>query len=344
MKLRIIRVDLPLKHVFTTSRNSFSVVRTIIVELEQDGLRGHGEAYEDAYYGAEIDQMIERIEACREKIESYALADPMAFWRYLAPILEQNAFARSAVDCAACDLWGKMKNKPLWKTWGGSLDNLPLSSYSIGLDSLVRIEERFDEMPDWPIYRIKLGDPLDMEILQMLRGKTKASFHVDVNGGWDVDTTLKRLPELVDLGVVLIEQPLEADDFEGMTKLKKAMKKKQIDIPIFADESWKTEDDLDRCVGLFDGINVKLAKCGGLTPARQFIAKAKHLGFKLSSANSVESTVGVSAAAQLAPMLDYIAADGPLLIEKKVGTGVSLDKGKLIYPKENGTGVKVSFR
>lgn len=344
MKLRIIRVDLPLKHVFTTSRNSFSVVRTIIVELEQDGLRGHGEAYEDIYYGAEIEQMIERIEASREKIEPYALADPTAFWRHLAPTLEKNSFARNAVDCAACDLWGKMKNKPLWKAWGLSLDNLPLSSYSIGLDSLVRIEERFDEMPDWPIYRIKLGDPLDMDILKMLRGKTLSPFQVDMNGGWDVDTAIKRIPDLVDLGVVLIEQPLPADDFEGMEKLKKMMKKKQIEIPIFADESWKTEEDLDRCVGLFDGINIKLVKCGGLTPARQLIAKAKHLGFKLSSSNSIESTVGVSAVAQLAPMLDYIAVDGPLLIEKKVGTGVSLERGKLIYPKENGTGVKVSFR
>lgn len=344
MKLRIIRVDLPLKHVFATSRNSFSVVRTIVVELEQDGLRGHGEAYEDTFYGVEVEKMFELVDKCREQVEHYALADPTAFWRHLGPILEKNPFARSAVDCAACDLWGKMKNKPLWKVWGLKLENLPLSSYSIGLDSLVRIEERFAEMPDWPLYRIKLGDPSDMEILTMFREKTKSRFHIDVNGGWDADLTIQRLPELTELGVELIEQPLPAKDLEGMAKLRKAMKKQGINIPIFADESWRTEDDLDSLVGLFDGINVKLVKCGGLTPARQLVAKARHLGFKLSSANSVESTVGVSAIAQLAPLLDYIAVDGPLLIEKKVGTGVSLDNGHLIYPDENGTGVRVSFR
>lgn len=344
MKLRVIRVDLPLKHVFTTSRSSFSVVRTIVVELEQDGLRGHGEAYEDLYYGADIEKMISLVEKCRESIERYALADPVAFWRHLGPILEKCPFARSAVDCAACDLWGKMKNKPLWKIWGFSLDEVPISSYSIGLDSLVRVEERFDEAPDWPIYRIKLGEKGDMEILKMLREKTRVPFHVDVNGAWNVDTALKRIPELVELGVESIEQPLAATDFEGMSKLRKTMNKKGFSVPIYADESWRTEEDLDRCVGLFDGINVKLPKCGGLTPARQLIAKAKHLGFLLTAANSVESTVGVSAIAQLAPMLDHIAVDGPLLIEKKVGTGVAVEKGRLIYPNENGTGVRVSFR
>lgn len=344
MKLRIIRVDLPLKHVFTTSRNSFSVVRTIVVELEQDGLRGHGEAYEAPYYGAEIEKMVDLIEQCRESIERYALADPTAFWRHLEPVLAKCSFARSAVDCAACDLWGKMKNRPLWKAWGLPMDTPPLSSYSIGLDSLVRVEERMDEMPDWPAYRIKLGDKDDMEILQMLRQKTKAPFYVDVNGGWDVETAIKRLTPLHELGVELLEQPLPADDFEGMAKLKKAIKRRPFDMPIFADESWRTEEDLEKCAEVFDGINVKLVKCGGLTPARQFIAKARHLGFKLMSANSVESTVGVSATAQLASLFDYLGVDGPLLIEKKVGTGVSVERGKLSFPNENGTGVRVSFR
>lgn len=345
MKLRTIRVDLPLKHVFATSRSSVSVVRTIVVELEQDGLRGHGEAYEDPWYGSDVEKMFSLVERCRESVERYALADPVAFRRHLEPILGGNTFAQSAVDCAACDLWGKMKNKQLWKIWGLSLDRLPYSSYSIGLDSLDRIAERMTEMPDWPVYRIKLGDKDDEKILQMLRGMTKSPFYVDVNGGWTLETAVRHLDLLRQMNVVLLEQPLPADDFAGMKKLKKEMKKRGLDIPVFADESWRTDEDLERCAEVFDGVNVKLVKCGGLTPARQFIAKAKHLGLKLFSANSVESTVGVSAIAQLAPLLDYIAADGPLLIEKKVGDGVRTEKGKLIYPeRENGTGVKVSFR
>lgn len=344
MKLRIIRVDLPLKHVFASSRRSVSVVRTIVVELEQDGLRGHGEAYEDPFYGVEIEKMIDRIERCREMVERYALADPVAFWRHLEPILGENRFAQCAVDCAACDLWGKMKNKPLWKAWGLSLDNLPTSAYTIGLDSPERMLERLDEMPDWPLYRIKLGEKNDMEILAQLREKTTAPFHVDLNGAWTVGQLHQNLPKLKDLGVTLLEQPLAPDDWAGMAKTKKDMARRKIAIPMYADESWRTEGDIERCSEVFDGINVKLVKCGGLTPARQFLAKAKHHGLRLLSANSVESTVAVSAIAQLAPLLDEIAVDGPLRIEKKVGTGLRIENGKLIYPDENGTGVRVNFR
>ena len=350
MKLRVIRVDLPLKHVFATSRSSFSVVRTIVVELEQDGLRGHGEAYEDPFYGSDIEEMVSQVEKCRESLDSYALADPTALWRRLEPFFSGEAvggsasFARSAVDCAACDLWGKMKNKPLWKIWGLSKETVPYSAMTIGLDSLERIAERFEETPNWPIYRVKLGEKDDINILRMLREKTAVPFHVDVDGGWNYQTAAKNLAELHQLGVVLLEQPLPADDFAGTKKLRKEIKKRGYEMPLMADESWRNEADLDRCVDVFDGVNVKLVKCGGLTPARQFIGKAKHLGLKLMSANSVESTVGVSAIAQLAPLLDYLSVDGPLLIEKKVGTGVRSDNGHLIYPDENGTGVRVVFR
>jgi L-alanine-DL-glutamate epimerase-like enolase superfamily enzyme len=344
MKLRIIRVDLPLKHVFTTSSKSNSVVRTVVVELEQDGLRGHGEVHEDVFYGETIESMVELLEKCAELVSSYALADTVAFGRYIDSVFGSNYFARSAVDCAACDLWGKMKNRPLYKIWGLSSENLPNSSYSIGLDSLERMADRFNEAPDWLSYRVKLGDSSDMQILEMLREKTRVPFRVDVNGGWTVNTAISYLERLRDFGVETIEQPLSPNDWDGMKKLRKAMKELKINIPIFADESWKTAEDIERCVGFFDGLNIKLAKCGGLTPARGIIAKARKLGFKLTSANSVESTVGVSAISQLASLFDYIAIDGPLQIEKKVGTGVEIDKGKIIYPKDNGTGVRVSFR
>ena len=344
MKLRIIRVDLPLKHVFTTSQRSVSVVRTIVVELEQDGLRGHGEACEDLFYGTDVETMHTAIDQCRTLVERYALADPVAFWRHLDPILGKNKFAQSAVDCAACDLWGKMKNKPLWKIWGLSLDRLPRSSFCFGLDSKDRILERFAEAPDWPAYRVKLGEENDMDILRMLRQHTNMPFRIDVNGAWPVDTAIKNLAAMKDLGVELLEQPLAPDDWDGMKQLRKEIKKKNYDIPLFADESWKKEDEIDRCVGLFDGINLKLAKCGGLTPARLVAAKVRHLGLKLMGANSIESTIGASAICQLAPMFDFIGIDGPLLIEKKVGFGVQVDKGKLVYPNENGTGVRTAFR
>jgi len=344
MKLRLIRVDLPLKHVFINSRREISIVRTVIVELEQDGLRGHGEVYEDSYYGVTVEDIYSHLDRCREKIDHYALADPVAFWHFLRPMFGRKTFAQSAIDCAAHDLWGKMWGRPLWKLWGLSRDTLPLSSYSLGIDSEERLGVRFAEVPDWSLYRIKLGSRRDIETLRFLREKTTAPFLVDVNGGWTLEKALSMIEPLKQFGIQLLEQPLNAHDFEGMTKLKKAMKKKGCDIPIFADESWQTIEDFERCAGVFDGVNIKLAKCGGLTPMRETIEKARKLGLKVAGANTVESSVGASAMAQVAPLLDYVGVDGPLLIDKKIGSGTRLEKGRILYPDEGGTGVRVVFR
>ncbi|MGL4594244.1 MAG: mandelate racemase/muconate lactonizing enzyme family protein, partial [Thermoguttaceae bacterium] len=246
--------------------------------------------------------------------------------------------------CAACDLWGKIKNQPLWKIWGYSVNQVPMSSYDIGLDSVERMTERIQEAPDWPAYRIQLGDSFDLDILRYLRQYTTSPFHVDVNGGWNIDNAIKYLPHLHELRVETVEQPLPASDWDGMHRLKKAIKKGGFKIMLIADESWRTEDDLEECAKCFDAINVKLVKCGGLIRAKSFIAKAKHLGLKLTCANTIESTVAVSAHAQLASAFDWLALSGPLLIEKKVADGLRVDAGKLIYPDENGTGIRVPFR
>jgi len=344
MKLRLIRVDLPLKHVFVNSRREISIVRAVIVELEQDGLRGHGEAYEDSFYGVTVEDIHTQLERCRDKLDHYALADPVAFWRFMLPVLGNKTFAQCALDCAAYDLWGKMWNRPLWKLWGYAHDQLPTSSYSIGIDSLDRIGERFAEMPDWSLYRIKLGCRNDLEILRFLREKTNAPFHVDVNGGWTLEKALDMVEPLQRFGVQLLEQPLNAHNFEGMKKLKKEMKRKRCEIPIIADEAWRTVKDIERCAEVFDGINVKLLKCGGLTPMREVVDTVRTLGLKVICANTVESSIGASATAQIASLVDYIGIDGPLQIDKKVGVGIRLDKGNIVYPDEGGTCVRVSFR
>ena len=344
MKLRLIRVDLPLKHVFINARREVSVVRSVVVELEQDGLRGHGEVYEDSFYSVTVEDIHTQLDRCREKIEPYALADPVAFWHFVQPILGRKTFAQSAIDCAAYDLWGKMRNRPLWKLWGLTRDHVPDSSRSLGIDALDKLGERFDEMPDWSLYRIKLGSRNDVDILRFLREKTTAPFFVDVNGAWTLEKALSMVEPMKQFGVQLLEQPLNAFDFAGMKKLKKEMKRKKCDIPIFADESWRTVEDFERCAEVFDGINIKLAKCGGLSPVREAIAKARKLGLKVAGANTVESSIGASAMAQIAPILDYVGVDGPLLVDKKVGSGIRLEKGKILYPDEGGTGIRVAFR
>ena len=340
MKLRVIRVDLPLKHVFMNSRSSVSVVRTIIVELEQDGLRGHGEACEDPYYGITVESMVKSIERIRPQLDRYALADPVAFWNFLAPDLGKNRFAQAAVDIAACDLWGKMKNRPLWKIWGLHPDSVPLSSFGVGMDSVERVNEKLVDYFDWPIYKVRLGAKDDFSILKTIREKnSQVEFHVDVNGAWETETALRKLDALDKLNVTMIEQPLAPDNWEGMEKLKH-----KSPIPIIADETWMGDDDFTQIADYFDGVNLKLGKCGGLTPARRMVAAAKDAGLKIAMGNAVESSVGVCATSQLAPLLDYVSLDGPLLIEKKVGTGVRLEQGRVFFADEAGTGVKVSFR
>jgi L-alanine-DL-glutamate epimerase-like enolase superfamily enzyme len=341
MKLRLIRVDLPLKHVFINARREVSIVRTVIVELEQDGLRGHGEAYEDSFYGITVEDIYAQLDRCRDKIDQYALADPVAFWNYLEPMLQRKTFAQCAIDCAAHDLWGKMWNRPVWKLWGLTRSTLPESSHSLGIDSQERLEERFSAVPDWSLYRIKLGSRREVETLRFLREKTTAPFHVDANGCWTLEKALSMIEPMKQFGVQLLEQPLNAHDFEGMVKLRRAMKRKGCNIPIFADEAWRTVDDFERCAEVFDGVNIKLVKCGGLARVRETIDRARKLGLKVAGANTVESTIGASAMAQVAPLLDYIGIDGPLLIDKKIGSGVRLERGKILYPDEGGTGIRV---
>ena len=340
MKLRIIRVDLPLKHVLTFSRGSISVARTIVVELEQDGLRGHGEVQEDPYYNVTVEEMTDLIQKTREMLEDYALADPVAMWRYLQPVLGESRYAQTAIDMAACDLWGKMRNRPLWQIWRmRPVGPYPQTSFTIGIDSIDQVMERFHENPDWPIYKIKMGAKNDMDIVREMRKATDAVFRVDVNGAWNVETTLHNAPELKELGVEFIEQPLPADDWEGMEILRD-----QCPLPIMADESCTCEADIDRCAEYFFGVNFKPCKFGGLTPMRQAFAHAREKGLKILLGCGIESTIAISGSSQFASMADYLDLDGPQLIEKKVGAGVQSENGQLTFPEENGTGIRVLFR
>lgn len=338
MRLRVIRMDLPLAHVKTTPVGTVSVVRAIIVELEQDGLRGYGEVCEDALLGTRVEELAESIEKIKPSLARYALADPLAFERFLEPLLPILS-ARCAVEMAACDLWGKMRNRPLRQIWRFKAETLPLSSCTIGQDSLERALEKFEEIPDWPFYRLELGNRDDLLLLEELRRRTDARIRVDVAGGWSLEQALDYLAPLQEMGVEMIEQPLAPDAWDRMKILKE-----NSPIPIYADESCRSIDDLAKCAGCFHGVNLKPMKFGGLFPTVRAIAQAKSLGLKTLIGSPVESTVAASIASQFAPALDDIYIDGPLQIDKQVGTGVELDHGKIIYPNENGSGVRFSWR
>jgi len=336
MRMRLLRFDLPLRHVFTISRGSSSVYTTLLVELEQDGRRGYGEAGPSDFYGVTYEGMVDVLESLRDRIEAYQLEDPTRLWAELDPVLHAHRFAQCALDMAAHDLWGKLCDEPVWKLWGLSLDRCPVTDYTIGIDTIDVMLAKMREFEGWPIYKIKLGTPHDLEIIQTLRRHTDAVFRVDANCAWGVDETLRNAEALAGLGVEFIEQPLTPGDWAGMARLYP-----RSSLPLVADESCQVEPDVQRCQGSFHGVNVKLVKCGGLTPARRMLAQARQLGLKTMVGCMTETTVGISAIAQLLPMLDYVDMDGALLLAEDVATGLRIERGVVHFPQVPGCGVRL---
>lgn len=334
MQLILHPFDLRLNHTFTIAHDSRDVQPTLIVELRDGAYRGFGEATATHYYGVTLDGMVAILEACRDQIEAYSLSDPEQFWTAMQPYFAQNPFALCALDQAAWDLWGKQQGRPLYQLWNLDPTNAPLTDYTIGLDIPERMVAKLQERP-WPLYKIKLGRPdEDIALVRTLREHTDAVFRVDANCGWSANEAISKASELQRLGVEFIEQPLPADDWEGAKWVYE-----QSALPIIADESCIDETDVDRCVGFFHGVNIKLTKCGGITPARRMIARARELGLQVMVGCMTESSVGISAIAQLLPLLDYADLDGAMLIANDPAAGVTFQHGRVLYASENGTGV-----
>jgi L-alanine-DL-glutamate epimerase-like enolase superfamily enzyme len=334
MQLTIHEFDLPLAHTFTISRESITVQKTLIVELEEDGYRGYGEATTNNYYGFTFENMAAALERVRADLERTTLEDPVTLWQQLHPKLKDNPFAQCALDQAAHDLWGKKLGQPVYRLWGLEAKNLPQTDYTIGIDDIDVMVAKMQEFPNWPIYKIKLGTSHDLDIVRALRQHTTSRFRVDANCGWSAEETIRNSHELKPLNVEFIEQPLPADQGAAMEQVFR-----ESALPVIADESCIVESDVDRCVNRFHGINIKLVKCGGLTPARRMITRARELGLQVMVGCMTESTVGISAIAQLLPLLDYVDMDGALLLAKDIATGVVIEQGTCIYSSENGCGV-----
>jgi L-alanine-DL-glutamate epimerase-like enolase superfamily enzyme len=336
MKLTLHRFDLHTRHPFTTARGTSRGQAVVVVELEQDGVRGYGEAPESLYYGADAAGAEAALEQARPRIASATLTDPAALWEQFQPLLGHAPFAQCALDVAAHDLWGKLRGAPVWKLWGLAVDGVPPSDYTIGIDAVEVMLAKLAEMPGFPVYKIKLGTPGDIDVLAALRRHSGAVFRVDVNGGWTAEQTIARTPALAALGVELIEQPLPPEQGDEMRRVFAASP-----LPLLADESCRGPADLDCCAGRFHGINIKLAKCGGLTPARRMIQQARQLGLRVMIGCFTESTINISAAAQLLPLADYADLDGALLLADDIAVGVRIDRGRVIYPRTAGCGVEL---
>ncbi|UOB18056.1 dipeptide epimerase [Abyssalbus ytuae] len=333
MEILLKKYVLKLKHAFGISRESYDYQDTLIISLSLNGKTGYGEATANSYYNITVEKMQQEITSVKKDIEKYHFTTPEDFHKWLTTKKLSN-FSICALDLAANDLFGKLKNKPLYKIWDTTLDKYPVTNYTIGIASVEKMVEKMAEKP-WPLYKIKLGTDNDIKIVQELRKHSDAIFRVDANCAWTAQQTIDNSKLLKELGVEFIEQPLKANDLKGYEKVKK-----ESHLPIIADESCIVEEDVQKCAGSFDGINIKLTKCGGLTPALRMIKKAKKLGLKVMVGCMTESTVGISAIAQLLPQLDYVDMDGAMLLESDIATGVIIrENGKVVFPDIAGSGI-----
>jgi L-alanine-DL-glutamate epimerase-like enolase superfamily enzyme len=327
--------NLPFRYPFTISKGTKTHQPTFIVELEHFGFKGYGEAPAITYYNIPVEKMQADLEQKRKFVEKFAFSDPERYWHYLHHLFPMNPFLVCALDMAGWDIYGKIKRKQLHELWGLDTAAAPLTDFTIGIDSVEMMVKKMQEKP-WPIYKIKVGTENDIELVTALRGHTDAVFRVDANAGWTLEEALQKIPILKDLGVEFVEQPLAKDNWDGMKILYD-----QSPLPLIADEACVAESDVQKCHGHFHGINIKLTKCSGITPARRMITEAKKLGMKVMVGCMNESSIGTAAIAQLAPMLDYVDMDGPLLLSEDIARGVDFDYGKIIYREGAGLGVEV---
>ncbi|UZR93665.1 dipeptide epimerase [Chondrinema litorale] len=336
MQLKIKKQTLQLKQTFTISRGSRTSVDNAIVLLSFNGFTGLGEATANPYYNITTDLIEQDLLALESFLADYQFINPEKLWQDVFPLLQANPFALCALDEAAHDLYGKINNQPLYKLWNLDYSKAPLSNYTLGIDKIPEMINKIKEMP-WPVYKIKLGTAHDLEIVKALRKETDAILRVDANGGWTAEQCISFSKEFKNLGVEFIEQPLPAEEHEAM---KEAFKYSEL--PLVADESCIVESDVPKCKGLFHGVNIKLMKCGGITPARRMVKAARSLGMKVMVGCMTESSVGISSIAHIAPELDYVDMDGALLIKNDPASGIALDYGKIVYNELPGNGAALT--
>ena len=321
--------DLQLRHPFKIARRATDVSRQVI-SVEIDG--GIGETAPARLYGETVQTVSVALEAIAPALpkDLDAIQDVMAV---VDATLGGNYAAKSAIDMALHDRLGKRLGVPLYQLWGLNPHKTPCTSFTIGLDEPEVMAEKTRHAEAYPILKVKLGTPQDIEILQKLREVTDKPIYVDANTAWTPKEAVRKIRELARYGVELVEQPTKPDDLVGLKFVRE-----HSELPIIADESVKRASDIPALAECVDGINIKLVKCGGLLEAYRMISVARAHGLSVMLGCMIESSLGITAAAHLTPLVDYADLDGHLLIANDPYTGVSLDKGKLILPNRPGIG------
>ncbi|MGH7700314.1 MAG: dipeptide epimerase [Gemmatimonadales bacterium] len=335
LKLAADVLTLTTRHPFIIARGGQREYRVVWVRLtDADGLEGWGEADPSAYYGETADTVLAALDRLAPHLPTEPFALEAAEARF-AEAVPKNAAARAALSAALHDLVGKRLGVPLYRLWGLDPARVPVSSFTIGLDAPEKMGAKVAEAAPYPVLKIKLGTERDEEILRAIRAVTDKPLRVDANAGWTRERAHAMLPLLKAHGVEFLEQPLAPDDLEGLAALRRAGV-----LPVVVDESCLVAADIPRVAGAVDGINIKLAKCGSLREALRMIATARAHGLFVMLGCMVETSLGITAAAHLAPLVDAADLDGAALITNDPFAGATIDGGRIRLPDAPGLGAR----
>ena len=331
-----LHLDIP----FTIFRGTTAVREICIARIEHEGITAYGEASPSAYYGDSLEAAARTIKESQAALTGQTIGeDPFALElisRTLAREFPGSPSGRAAVEMAVHDLAGKMAGLPLFRMLGLSRMDMPLTSYTVGVEDVDLIRGRLEKLREFPILKVKLGFGREEALLEVLRNETGARLRADVNEGWDADTALERMARYQEkYGIEFFEQPLPKTDRKGYRRLMAETRS-----TIIVDESVTSARDVSRWAGLAHGINIKLMKSGGIREALAMVTAARAAGLSVMLGCMVESSVGISAAAQIAPLVDYCDLDGNLLISDDPFDGVRGAAGLLQLGDRPGLGVR----
>ena len=336
MKLRFYPYELQLQHTFTVATYSRTTTPGVQVEIAYGDHIGYGEASMPPYLG----QSVESVTAFLQKVDLEQFADPFCLediLEYVNGLSKGDSAAKAAVDIALHDLVGKLLGAPWYRIWGYNPAKAPSTTFTIGIDTPEVVREKTLECAGrFNILKVKVGTSSDKELVSAIRSVTDLPLAADANQGWtDRFQALDMIYWLREHGVVLVEQPMKVGSYEDLAWLKE-----RSPLPLYGDESVQGLEDVRRAVGQFHGINIKLMKCGGLRAAHRMVDLARGLGLKVMLGCMTETSCGVSAAAQLSPVVDFADLDGNLLISNDLFSGVTVADGKLVLPDRPGIGLE----
>ncbi len=327
-------IDLKLSTPFRISRGVQYTSPNVIVQIDHEEFVGYGEASPSEYYGESPETTLACIALFAGNLgDSPFLIEDIL--QRLNKIIGLNPSAKAAVDMAIYDIMGKMIGIPVYKLLGLNPAHTPYTSFTIGIDTPSQMAKKALMAKDFPVLKIKLGTKHDIEILKAIRDVSNAVIRVDANTGWTPKEAIKMINAMNPYNIELVEQPVPARDLAGMKLIRD-----NVPVPIIADESCVTVEDIPRVADCVDGINIKLMKCGGINHALKMIHVARAHNLRVMLGCMIESSLAITAAAHLSPLVDYADLDGHLLIEDDPYIGIAVEHGKLILPDEPGLGVK----